>query len=351
MKKYLINVLIVCFVLLFCLSANLVFADKLRVVTTITDYADIARKIGGDKVEVQAIIEGSQDAHFIRPRPSFVEMLRNADMLIATGLDLEMWLPLAVDKSGNRKIRSEAPGYVSVATGLKLKDKPVSLSKIDGGLHIYGNPHITVSPLNVLHIAENIKIGLSRNLPAQESYFAANFSHFRLGLCQKLYGKELIEMLGQDTLVELHRSGQLLKFLEEKKYRDKPLIEYADGWLKKLYPLKGRKIVTYHKNWRYLFDDFALVEGGFIEPKPGIPPSPRHLQQLRQEMIREKVPLIIAANYFDEKTVAKIARETRAAYLMLPYYVGGKKGINSWIELMDHWVSSIAAAFAKNENI
>jgi ABC-type Zn uptake system ZnuABC Zn-binding protein ZnuA len=305
--------------------------------------------IGGDHVEVRAIIEGSQDAHFIRPRPSFVEMLRNADMLIATGLDLEMWLPSAVDKSGNRKIRSESLGYVSVATGMNLKEKPVSLSKIDGGLHIYGNPHITVSPLNVLHIAENIKIGLSRNMPEQEPYFTSNLNKYCNHLSKKLYGSELIEMLGQETLIDLHRSEHLLNFLEEKKYRGVPLINYAGGWLKKLYPFKGQRIVTYHKNWRYLFDDFDLIESGFIEPKPGIPPSPRHLKQLRETMTREKIPLIIAANYFDEKTVAKIARETGAKYLMLPYYVGGKKGVNSWIELMDHWVNSISEALGENE--
>jgi ABC-type Zn uptake system ZnuABC Zn-binding protein ZnuA len=115
--EFKMKISIKCFIFLMSLfffsgTAN---ADKLKVVTTITDYADIVKQIGGDQVEVKAIIEGSQDAHFIRPRPSFVEMLRQADMLVATGLDLEMWLPSAVDKSGNRKIRSEAIGYVSVA--------------------------------------------------------------------------------------------------------------------------------------------------------------------------------------------------------------------------------------------
>ncbi len=340
---------IVCFIVVLVLScctcaAN---AQKLKVVTTITDYADIVRQIGGDQVEVRAIIEGSQDAHFIRPRPSFVEMLRQADMLVATGLDLEMWLPSAVDKSGNRKIRSEAIGYVSVATDLPLKDKPVSMSKIDGGLHIYGNPHITVSPLNVLHIAENIKIGLSRNLPEKEEFFAENLKVFSSALCQALYGQKLVEMLGQETLIELHRTGRLIEFLENKKFKGQSLANFAGGWLGKLLPFKGTKIVSYHKNWRYFFDDFALVEAGFIEPKPGIPPSPRHLKQLCDDMRKQKVPLIIAANYFDEKTVRKIAADTGAEYLMLPYYVGGSAGLDSWIDLMNFWVDSIAGKLRK----
>ncbi len=315
---------------------------KLKVVATITDYADLASQIGGEHVEVKAIIEGSQDAHFIRPKPSFVELLRNADVLIATGLDLEMWLPSAVDKSGNKRIRSGELGYISVATDLKMKEKPVSLSKIEGGLHIYGNPHITVSPLNIIHVVENIKIGFSRNLPEKSEEFEKNSKRVVSQIAEKLYGAELIRILGQETLIELHKTDQLFSFLESKKLRGKSLIDFADGWLKKLYPFKGSRIITYHKNWRYLFDDFALVEGGFIEPKPGIPPSPRHLSQLREEIKKNRIKLIIAANYFDEKTVKSLAEDTGAAYLMLPYYVGGSPEAKTWLDLMNFWVESIA---------
>jgi ABC-type Zn uptake system ZnuABC Zn-binding protein ZnuA len=349
MKKILTNcVCVLLFVL--ALAVPVQSAEILKVVTTLPDYADLAEQIGKDKVEVKAIVRGNQDAHFIRPRPSFVSMLREADVLVATGLDLEMWLPSAVDKSSNPRIRSGAPGYISVATGLELKDKPVNMSRIDGGLHIYGNPHITVSPLNILHVINNIKIGLSRNMPEAEDFFAENAEKLTNRICKRLYGEKLGQILGYETLVMLHRSNQLFTFLESKKFQGKSLSNYAGGWLKQMLPFKDRKIVTYHKNWCYFIDTFALHAGGFIEPKPGIPPSPRHLKELEQSIKKQNIKLIIAANYFDEKTVKQVARKTGASYLMLPYYVGGKPGIATWEDLFDHWVNSISGVLARSNS-
>lgn len=331
----------------FVLVAGTACAQPLKVVTTLTDYAWLASRIGGELVEVKAIVEGDQDAHFIRPRPSFVEILRNADMLIATGLDLEMWLPSAVDKSGNRKIRSGEIGYIAAATGMNLKDKPVAYSHIEGGLHLYGNPHVTVSSMNVIQAIDNIRIGLSRNLPAHAQKFKANADALAAEICRNLYGEELIKILGQETLVDLHKTGKLMNFLAEKKFKGKSLADFAGGWLRKLWPLRGTRIVSYHKNWLYLFDEFELVEGGFIEPKPGIPPSPRHLSSLKETMKKQNIKIVISADYFDEKTVRQVAESAGAVAVMLPYYVNGRPGIDSWIKLMDFWVEQIAAAAQK----
>ncbi len=323
------------------------WANPLKVVTTLPDYAWLTSMIGGELVEVKAIVEGNQDAHFIRPKPSFVEILRNADMLIATGLDLEMWLPSAIDKSGNRKIRSGETGYVAAATGMNLKDKPVAFSHIEGGLHLYGNPHVTVSALNIIQAIDNIRIGLSRNLPAQSQKLQNNADALVASICERLYGAELINLLGQKTLLDLHRTGKLSSFLNEKKFKGKQLAEFAGGWLRRLWPFRGTQIVSYHKNWLYLFDEFELVEGGFIEPKPGIPPSPRHLSSLKETMKKQNIKIVISADYFDEKTVRQVAEDTGAVAVMLPYYVGGRPEIDSWIKLMDFWVEGIAGAAEK----
>ncbi len=336
--------------LIVCLLVPVKSFAILNVVTTISDYADFTSRIGGDLVQVQALVAGTQDAHFIRPRPSFVEALRKADMLVATGLDLEMWLPSAVDKSGNRKIRSGEKGYVSVASGMLLKDKPVSLSKIDGGLHLYGNPHITVSPLNIFTIIENIKIGLCKNAPESRDVFEKNAEKIKNEISTKLYGEPLNRVLGRDALISLHRSGKLFDFLQKRSFKDKPLIKIAGGWYEKMIPLRGAKVVTYHKNWRYLIDDFGMIEGGFIEPKPGIPPSPRHIRDLQEKMKKENIKLIIAANYFDKKTVDRISESTGARNVMLPYYVGGKKDLQTWEELFDFWVQSITRAYNGGED-
>ncbi|MDD3000566.1 MAG: metal ABC transporter substrate-binding protein [Candidatus Riflebacteria bacterium] len=341
MKKFSIISLIL-FVQLF--AASLLQAAPLKVVTTLPDYAYLARVIGQDAVEVRSIVEGTQDAHFVRPKPSFVEILRSADLLIATGLDLEMWLPSAVDKSGNRRIRSGEIGYVAAATGMNLKDKPVAYSHIEGGLHLYGNPHVTVSPLNIIQAADNIRIGLSRNRPQQKDQFDRNTAAFVANICQMLYGSELISIMRQQTLLDLHKSGKLLNFLAEKHYKGKPLSDYAGGWLGSLWPLRGTKIVSYHKNWLYLFDDFGLIEGGFIEPKPGIPPSPRHLAALREAMRQNNIKLVISADYFDEKTVNRVASNADAQAILLPYYVSSRPELDTWEKLMNFWVEQLCAA-------
>lgn len=344
-----INKLSTAFLVMAVLLLNILSADAkpLKVVTTLPDYAYLVQKIGGQLVEVKAIVEGTQDAHFIRPRPSFVEILRNADLLVATGLDLEMWLPSAVDKSGNLKIRSGEIGYVAAATGMNMKDKPIALSHIEGGLHLYGNPHVTVSALNIIQAIDNIRIGLSRNLPENIQLLTSNADALVANICKLLYGEELINMLGQKTLLDLHKAGKLMSFLEEKKYKGKPLAEFAGGWLGKLWNLRGTRIVSYHKNWLYFFDDFGLLEGGFIEPKPGIPPSPRHLANLKDTMKKENIKIVISADYFDEKTVRQVAANTGAIAVMMPYYVGGRPEIDTWEKLMDFWVSQIADAAQK----
>ncbi|NLI78796.1 MAG: zinc ABC transporter substrate-binding protein [Candidatus Riflebacteria bacterium] len=313
----------------------------LRVVTTLPDYADFARRLGGDYVKVSNIVQGDQDAHFVRPKPSFVQMLREADLLIATGLDLEMWLPSAVDKSGNQRIRSEAVGYVAAAQGLRMKEVPVVLSRSEGGLHIYGNPHVTVSPLNMLRIVGNIAIGLEKNDPAHAAEIRARLAGVRAEFFRRLYGADLVEILGGDTLVQLHEEGKLIAFLEQNQFEGKPLLGRLGGWTGALLPLRGVQIVTYHKNWGYLFDDFGLICADTIEPKPGIPPSPKHTRELEDRMRREGIRIILSASYFDEQTVRTIATAVGAKYRMVPYYVGGAPEVPDYFSLVDHWVDCL----------
>jgi ABC-type Zn uptake system ZnuABC Zn-binding protein ZnuA len=313
----------------------------LRVVTTLPDYADFARKLGGDLVSVKSIVQGDQDAHFIRPKPSFVQMLRDADMLIETGLDLEMWLPTAVNKSGNMRIRSEAVGYVSAAHGVRMKEKPEALSRSEGGLHIYGNPHITNSPLNMLKALENIAIGLQKNDPANADRYRQKLSEVKEEFYRRLYGQNLVEILGGETLVKLHSDGKLLAFLAANSFEGKSLTALVQGWVGDLLPLRGTKIVTYHKNWIYFCDDFGLEQFGTIEPKPGIPPSPKHIKELQDAMRAKGVRLLLSASYFDEQTVRKIAQAVDARYRMVPYYVGGTSQAADYFSLVDTWVREL----------
>lgn len=322
-------------------------AKPLRVVTTLPDYADIAKRIGGDRVDVQAIVHGEQDAHYIRPKPSFVGMVRRADVLIDTGLDLEMWIPTVIDKSGNSKVRSGQIGYVAVAKGMALLEKPQVVSRIEGGVHLYGNPHITCSPVNMRTVARNIATGLIRNDPAGESEYARRRDAFVRELDERLFGKPLVDILGGDTLADLAGKGRLLSFLEKQTYEGKSLLAQLGGWMKQMLPLRGNPIVTYHKNWVYFVTIFGLEEAGTVEPKPGIPPSPRHVLELTDMMKQRQIGLILAANYFDEQKVRTVASRVKAEPVIVPLYVGGSEGVDDYFGLVDRWVSGLLNAARK----
>jgi ABC-type Zn uptake system ZnuABC Zn-binding protein ZnuA len=321
--------------------------DQLIVVATLPDYAFLAERLGGDRVSVSHIVRGDQDAHFIRPKPSFVRMVQRADVLVATGLDLELWLPTVVDKSGNGRVRSGKEGYVSASQGMRLLEKPGALSRIEGGLHVYGNPHVTVSPLQMKVAATNIAIGLAKNDPGGRDFYMRNLEAFLDEVDRRLFGEELLDLLGSRSLTRLAESGRLASFLVEKSYRGKPLADYAGGWLGKMLPLRSLPVVTYHKNWIYFLNLFGLEEAGTVEPKPGIPPSPKHVAELKETMRKRGVRILLATNYFDEAKARAIAESVDAVPVIVPLYVGGAEGAGDYFSLVDLWVDALAAAARK----
>jgi ABC-type Zn uptake system ZnuABC Zn-binding protein ZnuA len=316
----------------------------LRVVATLPDYAVFARRIGGERVRVDAIVRGDQDAHFIRPKPSFVDLVKRADVLIATGLDLELWLPTVVDKAGNNRVRSGQPGYVAVSRGIRLLEKPASMSRSEGGVHVYGNPHITCDPVNMKAVARNIAAGLIKNDRDGRAHYEARLKGLLEEIDRRLFGDELVRILGGDLLCDMARKETLIPFLRKKTFRGKPLIDSTGGWLKKMLPLRGTPIVTYHKNWIYFVRLFGLEEAGTVEPKPGIPPSPKHVTELIGMMRERRIRIVLAANYFDEQKVRTVARSVGAEPCIVPLYVGGAEGVDDTFKLMDLWTDRLTAA-------
>ncbi|MCK5850226.1 MAG: zinc ABC transporter substrate-binding protein [Kiritimatiellae bacterium] len=323
---------------------------QLKVVTTLSDYAVIAKAIGGDRIDVQAIVKGEQDAHFIRPKPSFVDMVRAADVLIDTGLDLEMWLPTVIDKAGNNRVRSGQNGYVAASRGMHMLEKPQVMSRSEGGLHVYGNPHVTCSPINMRVAARNIATGLIKNDPEGKKQYKEGLKAFLLEMDERMFGKKLVQILGGDILCSLAVEGKLIPFLEKKKLKSKSLIDYLGGWMKQSLPLRGTPIVTYHKNWVYFVKLFGVESVGTVEPKPGIPPSPKHVLELTSMMKKRGIKIILAANYFDEHKIRAIAAKVGAEPVIVPLYVGGGEGVDDYFELVDCWVNSLVIA-AKNKGI
>ncbi|MDX9722674.1 MAG: metal ABC transporter substrate-binding protein [Myxococcota bacterium] len=328
------------------LSASTAWA-QLKVVATLPDYKDLAERIGGDRVTVQSLVLGDQDAHFIRPKPSFIVTLSEADVLISTGMDLELWLPTIVDKSGNEKIRSEQVGYVSASDGMSLLEVPESVSRSEGGVHLYGNPHVTTNPLNMKVAARNITAGLIKNDPDGEDEYMKRLEAFEDEVDERLFGKDLVRILGGKTLTKLALKGTLIEFLEKKEYKGAMLIGSLGGWMGAMMPLRGKKIVCYHKNWVYFSQLFGLVEAEYIEPKPGIPPSAKHVAEVIELMKAEGVKVILAASYFDQEQVKDVASKTGAEAIIAPYYVGSYDDVPDYFALVDWWTSELLAAAKK----
>ena len=318
---------------------------QIRVVTTLPAYASLAEEIGGDRVIAEAISRGDEDAHFVKPKPSFALMLKRADLFVTTGLDLEIWAPLLIDKSGNRRIREGAPGWVSASTGVPLLGVPEVVDRSAGDVHVYGNPHIFTSPLNAKLIANNIAVGLERVDPDGAAAYTTGLATFEHRIDVALYGETLVDLLGAETLDPLTRSGRLLPFLEGQTYEGRPLIEHLGGWLGAAQAFRGKRILAYHKNWIYFCDLFNLEIAGYVEPKPGIPPSPRHVHKLMDTVERENISVLLAASYFGKDKINRIAERLGTKTVLVPLgpTKGSGDGPASYIELVDLWIGGLRA--------
>jgi len=320
-------------------------AELVEVVSTLSTYGSIAREIGGDRVRVQSIARGDEDAHFVKPKPSFALMLKRADLLVTTGLDLELWEPVVVDKSGNRAIRDGQSGYVRASEGVPLLDVPANASREAGDVHIYGNPHVHTSPIAAGTIAANIAAGLSRVDPEGAKIYSRNLDRFQQRLDIALFGAELVEILDGDLLRSLTEQGRLVSFLESQDLDGSALIDRLGGWLGKGLSFRGRKIIAYHKNWIYFTSLFGLDVVNFVEPKPGIPPSARHVKKLIDQIEEQRIEVLIAASYFDPKKPATIADRTGCQAVILPLGTG-VSGVDDYFSLLDLWVDSLSEAFS-----
>jgi ABC-type Zn uptake system ZnuABC Zn-binding protein ZnuA len=320
-------------------------SPPIRVVTSLTTYGAIAREILGDRGTVASIAQGNEDPHFVQPKPSFVSLLRDADVFVTTGLDLELWVPALLDRAGNRKILEGGPGYVPAYRGIALLEVPVSVSRSQGDIHVDGNPHIHTDPLNGIIIARNILAGLQRVSPENASYFAERERDFEKRVLEATMGPALVALLTPATAFELLRTGKLYDFIARQQYQGKPLADQLAGWLKEAEVFRGKDIACYHKEWAYFSNRFKVECITFIEAKPGIPPTPRHVQEVIALMRNRKIPVLFASNYFDRKQIHQVAERTGAKAVIVPENTDGAPGVDSYFDLVNSWVSSLATAF------
>ncbi len=303
-KKFLVGWLTLA--LLNCFSPSAPAATKLSVVTATTDLAALVQEVGGDRVDVDSIARGYQDPHFVEAKPSFLLKLRKTDLLVIVGLELEIgWLPPLIQQSGNPKIQVGAPGYLDASRFARILEIPTGqVTRAEGDVHPLGNPHYWLDPENGLRIAKGIETKISEMRPADADYFAQRYTDF-----------------------------------------ERRLKQADQQWLAEMKPYAGRKIVTYHRSWPNFADHFHLDVAGYVEPRPGIPPSPQHTVELIQLMKRDGVKVIVVEPYFDLKTPNSIARETGGQVLVLMPSVGGEKEITDYFKLFDYNIAKLKQAF------
>ncbi len=268
-----------------------------KVVTTTQDLESIAREVGGDKIQVESLAKGYQDPHFVEPKPSFILKLHAADLLIVVGREMEIgWLPPLVTQSRNPRIQPNGDRYLDASATARILEIPTGeITRAMGDVHPQGNPHYWLSPDNGRRIAQAIQKRLAEISPADAAYFAQRYADF-----------------------------------------DRRLAEAEKRWTAAMAPYKGLKVVTYHRSWPNLTDQYGLNVIGYVEPKPGIPPSPSHTLALMQEMKRQQVKIVIIEPYFDSRTPNAIARDTGAQVVVLAPSVGGAKEAADYIKLFDY---------------
>lgn len=320
--------------------------DRVRVVTSLTTYAAIAREITGDRGDVTSIGTGYENPHYVEPKPSFVPALARADVFVTTGLDLELWVPALLDKANNPKVTEGGPGYVAAYDGIKLLDVPTSFSRSQGDIHVFGNPHIWSAPLNAVLIARNILSGLRRVSPDNAGYFTTREASFEDRLYRALYGDTLVQLIGGAALAELDRQGKLLDFLRAKQYRGAGLDTRLGGWVKQAMVFRGKHVVCYHKEWDYFSQEFDLPCVDYVEPKPGIPPTPSHVQEVIREMQQQKIGVLLSTNYYDRNQVQEVAARTGARAVIVPGNVEGAPDVKTYFDLVNVWVAAIAGAYS-----
>ncbi len=312
---------------------NLIFCvfsfSKIQIVATLPNYSWIAKEIGKEKVEAKAIVLPDQDPHYVRPKPSFALMLQKADLFITTGLDLELWVPALLDKAGNKNILEGGKGYCIVAEGVPLEEVPKTITRAAGDIHIYGNPHFYNSPVYLKIGAKNILEGLIRVDPENESFYKKNYEELIIKFNENLYGKELLELIDVEKLDSFLLNGNFWEEIKKLNLEDK-----VGGWLQKAKPLNKIKVVNYHKMWVYFCKTFGMEISSYVEPKPGIPPSPKDVEKLINSIKLENVSLIFDTTYYREDQMKRISEATKIPYAIVPAFVGDM-GTKDYFDLIE----------------
>ena len=314
----------------------------IQVCATVPDLGNLAQEIGGEQVKITAFAKSQEDPHFVEAKPSFIKALSQADLFLQIGMELEIgYAPVLLQNARNSRVLVGAPGYVEcskVITPMEIPTGPVDRSM--GDVHPLGNPHYMTDPLNGLRAARLIRDRLIELRPEKKSFFEERYSTLYRKMGDALTGDKLAGKYDFEKLALLYEEGKIEPFLKEQKVESS-----LGGWLGMMLPYRGSKVVADHNLWAYFARRFGILVVGFLEPKPGISPTTKHLQELIGMMKAEGVKVILASPYFDIRHAQFVSKNTGAKIVPMAHQVGSRPGTEDYLKMIDYNVRQLVTAF------
>jgi zinc/manganese transport system substrate-binding protein len=344
-RKYQCQVLI----LLFILSGFIVplvqaqGPKTIQVCATVPDLGSIAQEIGGDQVRVTVFAKSQEDPHFIEAKPSYIKALSQADLFLQVGMELEVgYAPVLLQNARNSRVLPGAPGYMDCSKAIIPMEVPTgAIDRSMGDVHPMGNPHYLLDPLNGLLVARLIKDKLVELRPEKGVFFEERYAILYRKTGDGLVGDKVGRKYDFEKLAALFEGKKLVPFLKEQKEEGVP-----GGWLGMILPYQGSKVVTDHNLWPYFARRFGISVAGFLEPKPGVSPTTKHLQTLIEMMRAGGIRVIISSPYYDIRHAQFVSKSTGAKIVYLAHQVGSRPGTENYVSMTDYNVRQLAAAFS-----
>jgi ABC-type Zn uptake system ZnuABC Zn-binding protein ZnuA len=315
--------------------------SPLQVVAAEPELGSLAREVGGNRVVVTGLVKGTEDPHFVEAKPSFIKALSQADVYIQAGLELEIgWVSTLLQQARNANVLPGAPGYVDASTAIEPLEVPTGVvDRSMGDVHPFGNPHYFLDPIQGLKVARLLRDRLSALRPASRSYFEAQYAAFVQRLGTVLVGEALAKKYDVEKLALLLEHGRLQDFLQSQ--GEATLL---GGWLGRMAPYAGTKVVADHNIWPYFARRFGINVIGVMEPKPGVPPTTQHLQGLIKTMQAQGVRLILASAYYDPRHARFLAQNTGARVVEMANQAGARAGTDDYLRMVDYNVRQFVTA-------
>ena len=309
-----------------------------NVCVTVTDLASLVQAVGGSEFEVVTFAKGSEDPHFVEAKPSFIKALSKADLFVQVGLDLEVgWVPVLLQNARNSAVLPGGEGFIDASSVVKALDVPTgSIDRSMGDVHLHGSPHYLLDPLNGWRVAGLLRDSFAKHNPAGAVGFQERFKRFEQQVAERLVGEKLVANYGAEKVLQAIDAG-----------RSKELFG-ADatlgGWMAKMAPLSGARVVVDHPMWSYFLKRFEMIESVSLEPKPGIEPTTKQLEMVIGKVKQEGIALLLSSSYYDQRHANFVADQTGIKIVPMAHQVGARPGTDGYLQMIDYNVNALSSA-------